>query len=453
MFDGTQVLYRWNTFAVSGVNTMRSPLVAKASMREQEDQAAISTDNNNTRKHRSSNKAGLWQRRFSMIAAIVVVALLVSALFLVLSRARQSSSDNAGSAQKAAGGSGILRSLHMIDTMTGWALSEHAVLKTTDGGLHWKNVTPSGTTVTSNSIAEFCTASMVWLAVPQAQATNTQIVHTTDGGATWQQTTIQAAFPRWFSFVDSQHGWLLASWRQAGGGGAAESVSVFSTTDGGKSWTKMADALFADATPPGHLPYGGQKSGIRFLDASTGWITGSVVVPSIPWLYTTHDGGSSWYRQSLPMPPGVSSAQIGIVTPTFFSTTDGILPIIFSDITTEKRIAADIYVTHDGGKTWQHTSLLPVGLSIFDFVDMLHGWASDGSLLYMTSDGGNRWIKLSPNESFQHVSLLDFVTSTLGWAISSPPSMPSSLLKTIDGGRTWTVVSPVIGRDPSLRSG
>ena len=281
---------------------MRSPVVEKANMHQQEEHTPISAGNKHTRKIRSPiNRAGLWQRRFSMIAAVVFVALLVSSLLLVLNRAHQSSTGNPGIAQKPAGGSVALLSLHMIDTMTGWALSEHAVLRTTDGGIHWKNVSPPNTTLTHNSIAEFCTASMVWVAIPQAQATSTQIFHTTDGGTTWQQTTIQAAFPRQFTFIDSQHGWLLAGWRQTGG--AAEAVSVFRTTDGGKSWPKVADALFADTTPPGHLPYGGQKSGIRFLDASTGWVTGTVVVPSIPWLYITHDGGSSWYQQSLLMPP------------------------------------------------------------------------------------------------------------------------------------------------------
>jgi photosystem II stability/assembly factor-like uncharacterized protein len=403
----------------------------------------VGASNKDTRKpHSPMTRVGLWQRRFSMIAAVLVVALLVSSLLLVLSRAHQSSTGNPGSSQKPAGGAVALLTLHMIDTMTGWALSEYAVLRTTDGGINWKNVSPPNITLTRNSIAEFCTASVVWIAIPQAQATSTQVLHTIDGGTTWQQSTIRAAFPRQITFIDSQNGWLLAGWRQTGG--AAESVSVFRTTDGGKTWTRVADALFADTTPPGHLPYGGQKSGIRFLDASTGWVTGTVLVPSLVWLYITHDGGSSWYQQTLLKPPGIPPAQLTINSPTFFSTTDGILPVIFSDFTTDSRIATDIYVTHDGGQTWQNTALLPVGLSVFDFVDMQHGWASDGSVLYMTSDGGNHWIKLSPNESFKNISLLDFVSSTIGWAISSAKSMPSSLLKTIDGGRTWTVISSMI---------
>jgi photosystem II stability/assembly factor-like uncharacterized protein len=409
----------------------------------QPDTRQVGVSNKDTRKpHSPITREGVWQRRFSMIAAVLCVTLLVSSLLLVLNRARQSSTGNPGSSQKPAGGSVALLTLHMIDTMTGWALSEHAVLRTIDGGIHWKNVSPPNITLTRNSIAEFSTASSVWLAIPQAQATSTQVLHTIDGGMTWQQSTLQAAFPRQITFIDAQHGWLLAGWRQTGG--AAEAVSVFYTRDGGKSWTKVADALFADATPPGHLPYGGQKTGINFLNASTGWVTGTVIVPNLAWLYITRDGGLSWYQQTLLKPHGIPLAQLTINSPTFFSTTDGILPVIFSDITTDNRIATDIYFTHDGGTTWQSTAILPVGPGVFDFVDMQHGWASDGSVLYMTSDGGNHWIKLSPNESFKHISLLDFVSSTIGWAISSATSMPSSLLKTIDGGRTWTVIASMI---------
>lgn len=401
----------------------------------------VDTSNKDTKKpHSPMTRTGVWQRRFSMLAAVLCVTLLVGSLLLVLSRAHLRSTGNQGSSQKPVGGAVALLNLHLIDTMTGWALSEHAVLRTTDGGIHWKNVSPPNITLTRNSITEFYTASIMWVATPQAQEQSTQIFHTIDGGTTWQQSTIPVAFPRQITFIDSQHGWILAGWRQTEGS-AAEPVSVLHTTDGGKTWTKVADALFADTTPPGHLPYGGQKSGIRFLDASTGWITGTVLVPGLSWLYITHDGGLSWHQQTLLKPTGIPPAQLMINSPTFFSSTDGILPVIFSDFTTDSRIAAVIYATHDGGETWQNTAPLPVGLNVFDFVDMQHGWASDGSVLYTTSDEGNHWIKLTPNESFKHISLLDFVSSTTGWAISSAPSMPSSLLKTTDGGRTWTTIS------------
>jgi len=377
-----------------------------------------------------------WQRRLSLIAAALVVALLVSSLLLVLSRSHRGSIGSTSATP--IGGLNTLLSLHMIDASTGWALTGQAVLRTTDGGVHWKNVTPPGTTLTQSSIADFGTASMASTATPQPGGASIQILHTVDGGQTWQQATIQMPFPRQISFIDPQHGWVLAAVRPLGG--AAEPVGVFRTTDGGKTWANVATVLFADATPPDRLPYGGQKSGMRFLDASTGWVTGTVSSSNLAWLYVTHDGGSTWHQQSLLMPPGVPSSQLLVLSPTFFSPVDGILPVIFSNVNTGSEIATAIYATHDGGNTWQSTTPLPVALRILSFADTQHWWASDGTVLYSTADGGKRWLKLSPAAVFKNIAQLDFVSDKVGWAISLTTSQASSLLKTIDGGRTWTTI-------------
>jgi photosystem II stability/assembly factor-like uncharacterized protein len=384
-----------------------------------------------------------WQRRLGVLAAVLLTVLLVGSLLLVLSLARRSSEGTPGNTlhpSKLVGGSGSLISLHMIDLTTGWALSEHAVLRTTDGGLQWKNVTPPNTLLTRESIAEFLTASLTWVATSQANGTTTQVLRTTDGGQTWQQSIVQATFLRQITFIDSQHGWILSGWGATGG--AAEAVSVFRTSDSGKTWRNVSSALPAstDTPPPGHLPFGGQKSGIHFLNVSTGWITGTVVVNDLAWLYVSHDGGSTWYQQSLSLPPGVPSAQLSLISPTFFSVTDGILPVIFSDGVTGRGIATDIYVTHDEGTTWKSTTPLPLAAVAIDFVDRQHGWATDGMIVYRTSDGGQQWIKLSPGATFKQVTSLDFVSSTLGWAIGGQGKNSSLLLKTTDGGQTWTPI-------------
>jgi photosystem II stability/assembly factor-like uncharacterized protein len=307
----------------------------------------------------------------------------------------------------------------MIDLTAGWALSEHAVLRTTDGGLQWKNVTPPNTLLTRESIAEFLTASLAWVATPRTNGTTTQVLRTTNGGQTWQQSTVQATFLKQITFIDSQHGWILSGWGATGG--PAEAVSVFRTSDGGKTWSNVANALPAstDTPPPGHLPFGGQKSGIHFLNVSTGWITGTVVVNNLAWLYVSHDRGSTWSQQSLSLPTGIPSAQLSLISPTFFSATDGILPVIFSDNISGRGIATDIYVTHDGGTTWKSTTPLPLASTSIDFVDMQHGWVTDGMVLYHTSDGGQHWAKLSPGANFKQITYLSFVSSTTGWAIGS----------------------------------
>ena len=152
------------------------------------------------------------------------------------------------------------------------------------------------------------------------------------------------------------------------------------------------------------------------LNAFTGWVTGTVSLPDLAWLYVTHDGGSTWHQQSLLMPPGVASARLSILSPTFFSAADGILPISFSNVTTDSDFAIDIYVTHDGGRTWQSTAPVSAALRILGlgFADMQHWWATDGTILYSTDDGGNHWIKLSPGESFKNIAQLDFVSDKVG---------------------------------------
>jgi photosystem II stability/assembly factor-like uncharacterized protein len=394
-----------------------------------------------------ANWRGLWPHRLSMVATVLFAALLVSSLLFVLHQAHQSDVGTQGNSfhsSKVTGGLNTLFSLHMIDASTGWSLSKQAVLRTTDGGSHWQNVSPPHTRLTQDSIADFFSASLAWIATPRTNAATTQILHTADGGQTWQRVTIQAAFPRQISFIDSQHGWLLVSWQQPGG--PAETISVLRTVDAGKTWTTISNALAAstDGPPLGQLPFGGQKSGIRFLNASTGWVTGTVLAPNLTWLYMTYDGGSTWHQQPLPMPPGIVSARLSILSPTFFSPTDGILPINFVNSATDSNIATAVYVTHDGGNTWQSTTPLPGAFNIVDFADSQHGWATDGSVLYRTSDGGQHWKQLSTSESLKHISQLDFVSDQIGWAISSPASNSSSLLKTVDGGYTWTVISSTV---------
>lgn len=379
-----------------------------------------------------------WQRRvrprhLSMLAAAVCAALLVGSLILVLHLARQNSTGVPGSSSDQPKD---VISLHMIDATNGWALTANAVLRTTDGGSHWTNITPPHTSFSQGSVADFQSASLAWVTTGQTNAATVLILRTTDGGQTWQQSMVQASFVRQMTFIDAQHGWILSG-KENAAGAAAETVSVFRTTDGGQTWQSISIALFADATPPGHLPYGGQKSGIRFLNTTTGWVTGTVTMNELAWLYITHDGGQTWYQQMLPMPSGVPTAQLTILPPTFFSATDGILPVKFTDLITGKGLATVIYATRDGGMTWKPTSSVPVALSTSNFLNMGQGWMTDGTALFRTNDGGQHWIRLAANTNFTNVTQLDFVSDAIGWAVRNRGNGSSLLLKTIDGGQTW----------------
>jgi photosystem II stability/assembly factor-like uncharacterized protein len=383
-----------------------------------------------------NTKGRRWQHRFNTFATALVAALVVGLLLLVLNLAHQ---NHTGTARTLLNGMGGVTLLHMIDGTTGWSLTENAVLRTTDGGSSWKNVTPTNAPLNMGSVADFHTASLAWILTRKADTATAQVLRTADGGQTWQQSTFPSPLlVKRITFIDAQQGWILLG-KENAGGAAAEPAQILRTTDSGRTWQNVSSARFSDTTPPGYLPYGGQKSGIYFLNASTGWVTGTVMLNDLAWLYVTHDGGKTWYQQTLARPEGVPSAQLSILAPTFFSAANGLLPVRFSDFTTGRGIATVIYVTHDGGTTWQSTTPVSITLGTADFLDRQNGWVTDGTTLFVTRDGGQHWTKLAASPHFKNVSQLDFISRTIGWAITG-----QGLLKTMDGGQTWAAITPTI---------
>jgi hypothetical protein len=107
-----------------------------------------------TRQARGSTanpKGKAWQRRVGTLAAAVFAALLVGTLILVLNLAHQSRTGGPTTSPMQAV---AITSLHMIDATTGWAIAGRAVLRTADGGNHWRDVTPAGHALASESVAQ-----------------------------------------------------------------------------------------------------------------------------------------------------------------------------------------------------------------------------------------------------------------------------------------------------------
>jgi photosystem II stability/assembly factor-like uncharacterized protein len=109
------------------------------------------------------------------------------------------------------------------------------------------------------------------------------------------------------SFPDQKHGWI---WY---GGGAAGSMSVYvyRTVDGGRHWSRVACTAFSNPTPgfgcphPSGIGLGGDKEYLTFKDAHNGWLT-VYDNRGVPDLYHTADGGTSWQRQAVGLPHGVT---------------------------------------------------------------------------------------------------------------------------------------------------
>jgi photosystem II stability/assembly factor-like uncharacterized protein len=413
-----------------------------------------------------------WSARISaLVAAVLLVALvggLALGLFLVRHSGPNTQTTHGATAtptlpatptppptptNPAGAGDLMFSTVKMMNATEGWATAYHnpiipdeptQILHTTDGGSHWKNVTPHSSALLAQSgsaalhplsngagvrTEDFLNGSTAWvLRLPN------HFFKTTNGGATWQSETAPGSSMRQFTFLDEQHGWVITE--------ANGTIGTFRTTDGGAHWTRMQNSANA-------FPLQTRFWGVRFLNLTTGWavfINNSA--GSTAEIYKTTDSGATWRLQQIALPAG-AGAPVFPNAPVFFNGQEGVMEVYFNGVSGElhgqiANVPASggapegLYVSRDGGASWQGPILLQ-GLEFPDFIDVLHGWAlnSTGSGLLTTSDSGRHWSVVSASANFSQIDSLDFVSSQDGWALKSVSSS-YSLLNTTDGGHTWT---------------
>jgi photosystem II stability/assembly factor-like uncharacterized protein len=339
----------------------------------------------------------------------------------------------------------------MVTPTIGWEVGPAArVLRTTDGALHWKDVTPAD--YASNSIdSYFLDANHAWITELDRSSSSTIVFGTDDGGTSWRRSQplgvagLHRTFGTTLYFIDRTHGWLLIPGLVAGSVLADASTStqveaLYRTTDGGAHWQQLSQTTSA----PGACAWGD----VVFSAPATGWITNFCPSGIGPALLVSHDGGVTWNAQSLPVP--ASSLE---TAPLFFDSLHGNL--VTSD---------GLLVTTDGGQTWSVRALPGATQTSVDFVDAAHGWAIGGSdallnpgsnaygvvaPLFRTDDGGNTWLPVRSNlmlvSAYGRVQRLIFVDQRHGFAtaVTAVPvygafAYQGTLLKTVDGGVTWT---------------
>ena len=340
-------------------------------------------------------------------------------------------------------------SMHMISDSMGWAAGSGTdrILRTTDGGDHWNDVTPSNARL-GNWATFFLDADNAWLAssLQPGSPTNDfsiEIYRTSDGGRTWLHVGTATAgwgFPAAINFVDRQHGWLFMKQDGTLETPGSDMVAFYGTTDGGASWNKLSQTDTSGIA--GHLPQACSKLDPVFLNSSTGWIQGACGAGGGYFLYVTRDGGQNWAAVALRMPTaGTSTCDCGIESLRFWDNKHGAL--VLNDAYQDSRGYAQnfLYTTTDAGRSWQLGPGLPPNAFSVYFLDSADAWTLDAkanSLLF-SRDGGVHWSAAGtiPSNSNGVPRDFQFVTSRVGWALGAD-SRGLPILKTVDGGATWT---------------
>ena len=174
--------------------------------------------------------------------------------------------------------------IYFIDTLNGFAATHGPIYYTTDGGETWETPREPSVMLFQHGYTSVCFPDSLngwvtfWWINGSTGYVDSKILHTTDGGITWncQYDIHSRSAPRLFSvyFADSLKGW-------AAGGFPSLWAIILKTTDGGNNW----DTAYFDN--PGTL------YSVYFADAFNGLSVGNK--GSIRY---TSDGGFAWNVES-----------------------------------------------------------------------------------------------------------------------------------------------------------
>jgi photosystem II stability/assembly factor-like uncharacterized protein len=415
----------------------------------------------------------------------------------------------------------VLSSITFVNEVYGWAAGEDGImLHTTDGGQNWQRQF-SGTTENIRQVF-FTDVNHGW-----AITYDPLLFATTDGGETWFQQLpgfAQCYFSSMY-FIDNLNGWIVGNtWgdyglilHSADGGNtwqaqdttlytlysacfydplhgfiAGEDGKLFRTTNGGVDWTEQNLPVFRNIfstcraggnlgwvsgedgaimhTADGGISWTEQSSGIKedvygscFVDESNGWVAG------MTGIHHTDDGGDEWELQYqgffndiffTSLSHGWAAGPLGKIVNTTnggidwnirnSGVTEYLECVFFSDgqhgwVCGRNGI---ILATTDGGLNWalQTTNTLK-DLYSLQFVNSNEGWVvgDDGTVLHTTS-GGEYWEPQAiPPPVWSSLNCVFFISGQVGWI-----SGYHQVIHTEDGGENWVLLAEDIS--PSIRS-
>ena len=259
-----------------------------------------------------------------------------------------------------------------------------------------------------------------------------QIHRTTDGGLTWTRQLNKGTFTHFRSigFVDSLNGYAGAlGWGDANNPNAKDTVILYKTTNGGLNWNPEHQ-LTSKTIERGFC-------GMHVISDSIIYGVGRVRGPA--WFYKTTDRGATWIAKDM------KAYAAGLIDVRFFTKDSGIT-VGLTD-TTHENSRAIILSTADAGETWDTVYVatrtnewawkINFPSRKIGYVSLQRNSNVAPVFILKTTDGGATWTPKQFSATGYFVQGIGFLNDTLGWAggTSLAPK------QTTDGGTTWTSIT------------
>lgn len=309
-----------------------------------------------------------------------------------------------------------LNAIHFVDSNIGYVVGSNAtILKTTDGGNEWLDISPEGSfSITdvfflSESIGIITRDESIW--------------KTINGGVSWDSVVVAGTInnPGHLHFINDSIGFLANSW----------GPGYFKTIDQGDSWQSLGVNSIVENF---------NLTAIRYLNQETGFVSGDDYANYDHYILKTVDGGLSW----------------NIVNYDYFIASHN---LYFYNDTLGFSVGQQFYGntilrTNNGGESWNETiqNGSIYNINKLTFSDSGEGlYVGDRGFMLKSYDWGLSWEKLNERKvtagsiNVSNVigdSIILIGTTGYGGGIPSGEVYRSS-----DRGVSWTSIfggSPVI---------
>ncbi len=240
------------------------------------------------------------------------------------------------------------------------------------------------------------------------------------------------------SFIDENAGWAVES--------SGQSSHIVKTADGGENWINISS-------------YDNHIVKVFFLDPLDGWaVAQSNTSNSAEYVFLkTEDGGKTFQviNKQIMNSPSLVQKRIQTTDLKFFDKNNGYV-----------MMSGKLLKTTDGGQKWSEINpdIPDFFTTKMCFVHVNTGWVGGSApanknmnagttadaYIYGTTDGGKKWSKQfqassTPDYQETHdymVNGMSFIENKYGWfLIEDGADMHTELYRTVNGGKTYTVIN------------